>query len=121
MLAAVLLVGGVAVALGRTGGRIAFVLRAGAVVVIVIAGAVLLAWFVFSGDPYVDGAASRWSRRSSHVIVYAAWAASAAVAVALWREGRTSSGSHGRGVGLLAAAAAVAVLQAVAAISQYLN
>jgi hypothetical protein len=116
--AAVLLAGGVIVARGRATGRLALIPQAGAV--LVVAGAVLLAWFVFSGDPYVNGVASRWSRRDSHVLVYAAWAASAVVAAALWLErGRRTSG--GRQAGLLAAAAAVAVLQAVAAISQDLN
>ena len=114
----VLLAGGVIVARGRDAGRTAAVLRAGAV--LLIAGGAFLAWFVFSGDPYVNGAASRWSRRDSHVLVYAAWVASAGVAAALWWQGgRRSSGA--RQAGLLAAAAAVAVLQAVAALSQNLN
>ena len=114
----VLLAGGVIVARGRDAGRTAAGLRAGAV--LLIAGGAFLAWFVFSGDPYVNGAASRWSRRDSHVLVYAAWVASAGVAAALWWQGgRRSPGA--RQAGLLAAAAAVAVLQAVAALSQNLN
>ena len=114
----VLLAGGVIVARGRDAGRTAAVLRAGAV--LLIAGGAFLAWFVFSGDPYVNGAASRWSRRDSHVLVYAAWVASAGVAAALWWQGgRRSPGALQ--AGLLAAAAAVAVLQAVAALSQNLN
>jgi hypothetical protein len=116
--AAVLLVGGMVVARGRAGGRTALLLRAGAVLLVL--GGVFLAWFVLNGDPYVNGNASRWSRRDSHVFVYAAWIASAAAAAALWWEGgRRSSGD--RQAGLLAAAAAVAVLQAVAAVSQNLN
>jgi hypothetical protein len=116
--AAVLLAGGVIVARGRATGRLALIPQAGAV--LIVAGAVLLAWFVFSGDPYVNGDASRWSRRDSHVFVYAAWAASAVVATALWWEGGRGT-SGGRQAGLLAAGAAVAVLQAVAAVSQDLN
>jgi hypothetical protein len=118
LLAAVLLAAGMLTARGRTTGRRALIPQAGAV--LVIAGAVLLAWFVFSGDPYVNGAASRWSRRDSHAFVYAAWAASAAVAAALWWEGGRRS-SAARQAGLLAVGAAVAVLQAVAAVSQNLN
>ena len=117
--AAVLLAGGVIVARGRAGGRMALLPRAGAV--LLVAGGAYLAWFVFTGDPYVNGAASRWSRRTSHVLVYAAWAASAAVAAALWWEGGRRSADARRAAGLLAAAAGVAVLQAVAAVSQNLN
>jgi hypothetical protein len=118
LLAAVLLAAGMLTARGGATGRLALIPQAGAV--LVVAGAVFLAWFVFSGDPYVNGAASRWSRRDSHVVVYAAWAASAVVAAALWWEGGRR-GSGGRRAGLLAAGAAVAVLQAVAAVSQNLN
>jgi hypothetical protein len=117
--AAVLLAGGVIVARGQGAGRTALVLRAGAVLLVL--GGVFLAWFVFSGDPYVNGDASRWSRRDSHVFVYAAWAASALVAAALWREGEPRSTARPWAAALLAAAAAVAVLQAVAAVSQNLN
>jgi hypothetical protein len=53
-------------------------------------------------------------------VVYVAWIASAAVAGLLWREGGRPS-SRGRTAGLLAAVAAVAVLQELAAISQDLN
>jgi hypothetical protein len=116
--AAVLLAGGVIVARSRTAGRTALVLRAGAVVLVL--GGAFLAWFVFTGDPYVDGDVSRWSRRDSHLFVYAAWAASAVVAAALWWEGGRRS-SVTRQAGLLAVGAAVAVLQAVAAVSQDLN
>jgi hypothetical protein len=117
--AAMLLVGGGIVARGRADGRTAVVLRAGAVLLVL--GGVFLAWFVFTGDPYVNGDASRWSRRDSHVLVYAAWAASALVAAALWREGRPRSAARPWAAALLAAAAAVAMLQAVAAVSQNLN
>lgn len=117
LLAAALLAAGMLTARGRATGRLALIPQAGAV--LVIAGAVFLAWFVFSGDPYVNGAASRWSRRDSHIVVYAAWAASAVVAAALWWEGGRRS--SGRQAGLLAAGAAVLVLQAVAAVSQNLN
>jgi hypothetical protein len=116
--AAVLLAGGVIAARGRAAGRTALLLRAGAVLLVL--GGVFLAWFVFTGDPYVNGDASRWSRRNSHVFVYAAWAASAVVAAALWWEGGRP-GSVARQAGLLWVAAAVAVLQAVAAVSQNLN
>ena len=86
---------------------------------LLLLAAVLLAWFVFSGDPYVDGAMSRWSRRDSQVVVYAAWIGSAIVAPILWRRG-------GRRLSepaalYLAVAAAVVMLQAVAAVSQDLN
>jgi hypothetical protein len=117
VLAAVLLAAGMLTARGRATGRLALIPQAGAVVV--VAGALLLAWFVFSGDPYVNGAASRWSRRDSHVLVYAAWAASAVVAPLLWRQGRR--GSEASAGFLLAVASAVVMLQAVAAVSQDLN
>ena len=117
LLAAVLLAAGMLTARGRATGRLALIPQAGAV--LVIAGAVFLAWFVFSGDPYVNGAASRWSRRDSHVVVFVAWAASAVVAAALWWDGGRRS--SGRQAGLLAAGAAVLVLQAVAAVSQNVN
>lgn len=117
--AAVLLVAGMVLALTGASGRRALIPQAGAVLVVV--GAVFLAWFVFSGDPYVNGAASRWSRRTSHVLVYAAWAASALVAPLLWRQGRAGRGSSATAAFLLAAASAVVMLQAVAAVSQDLN
>jgi hypothetical protein len=87
--------------------------------VLVLVGAVFLAWFVFSGDPYVDGDVSRWSRRTSHVLVYAAWAASAVVAPLLWRQGRAERGPSASF--LPALASGVVMLQAVAAVSQDLN
>jgi hypothetical protein len=62
--------------------------------------------FVFSGDPYVNGATSRWSRRSSHVEVFAAWLASAVIAAVLRAVSRRP---------------AVAVLPAAAAVSQDLD
>ena len=80
-----LLAGGVIVARGRRRRLAALLLRAGAV--LLVAGGAFLEWFVFTGDPYVNGVTSRWSRRDSHVFVYAAWAASAVVAAALWWEG----------------------------------
>jgi hypothetical protein len=116
-LAATLLVAGMVTARGGTGGRLRVIPQAGAVLVVV--GAVFLAWFVFSGDPYVNGDASRWSRRTSHVLVYAAWAGSALVAPLLWRQGRAGRGSPA--AFLLAVASAVVMLQAVAAVSQDLN
>lgn len=118
-LAAVLLAGAMVLARERAPGRRALMLRAGAA--LVVGGAVVLAWFVFAGDPYVNGAASRWSRRDSHVFVYAAWIASAAVAAALWREGVWKGEARWSAPALMAVASAVAVLQAVAAISQDLN
>jgi hypothetical protein len=117
VLAAALLVAGIVTARGGATGRRALIPQAGAVLVVV--GAVFLAWFVFSGDPYVDGDASRWSRRTSHVLVYAAWAASALVAPLLWRQGRAGRGSSASF--LLAMGSAVVMLQAVAAVSQDLN
>jgi hypothetical protein len=117
LLAASLLVAGIVTARSGATGRFALVPQAGAV--IVVAGAVFLAWFVFSGDPYVNGDASRWSRRTSHVLVYAAWAASALVAPLLWRQGRAGRGPSA--AFLLAVASAVVMLQAIAAVSQDLN
>lgn len=117
VLAGILLVAGMATARGGAGGRLALVPQAGAVLVVV--GAVFLAWFVFSGDPYVSGDASRWSRRTSHVLVYAAWAASSLVAPLLWRQGR--AGRTSAAAFMLAIASAVVMLQAVAAVSQDLN
>lgn len=119
VLAAVLLVAGMVTARGGATGRLARVPQAGAVLVVV--GAVFLAWFVFSGDPYVNGDVSRWSRRDSHVLVYAAWAASALVALLLWRQGRAGRASSASVAFLLAMASAVVMLQAVAAVSQDLN
>jgi hypothetical protein len=118
LLAAVLLAAGMLTARGRATGRLALIPQAGAV--LVAAGAVLLAWFVLSGDPYVNGAASRWSRRDSHVLVYAAWIGSAVIAPLLWRQG-ARRGSESGGAFLLAVASAVVMLQAVAAVSQDLN
>lgn len=117
VLAAVLLVAGMVTARGGATGRRALIPQIGAVLVVV--GAVFLAWFVFSGDPYVDGDVSRWSRRTSHVLVYAAWAASAVVAPLLWRQGRAGRASSASF--LLALASGVVMLQAVAAVSQDLN
>jgi hypothetical protein len=117
--AAILLVAGMVLARTGPSGRLALVPQAGAVLVVV--GAVFLAWFVFSGDPYVNGATSRWSRRTSHVLVYAAWAASVLVAPLLWRQGRSRRGSSASSAVLLAIASAVVMLQAVAAASQDLN
>jgi hypothetical protein len=117
VLAGALLVAGMVTARGGATGRRALIPQAGAVLVVV--GAVVLAWFVFSGDPYVDGDASRWSRRTSHVLVYAAWAASALVAPLLWRQGRRGRASSASL--LLALGSAVVMLQAVAAVSQDLN
>jgi hypothetical protein len=117
VLAAILLVAGMVTARGGATGRLALIPQAGAVLVVV--GAVFLAWFVFSGDPYVNGDASRWSRRDTHVLVYAAWAGSALVAPLLWRRGRAGRGSSA--ALLLAVASAVVMLQAVAAVSQDLN
>ena len=51
--------------------------------VAVFTGAVWLTAFVFAGDPYTNGEGSRWSHRTSHGFVYAAWVASAAVIAAL--------------------------------------
>jgi hypothetical protein len=114
VLAAVLLVAGMVTARGRATGRLAPIPQAGAVLVAL--GAVALAWFVFSGDPYVNGVASRWSRHPSHVLVYAAWAGSAIVTPLLWRQGRAGRGSSTAFI--LAVASAVVMLQAVAAASQ---
>ena len=118
VLAAILLAAGTLTARGRATGRLALIPQGGAV--LVVAGALLLAWFVFSGDSYVNGAASRWSRRDSHVLVYAAWIASAAVAPLLWLEG-ARRGSESRAAFLLAVASSAVLLQAVAAVSQDLN
>jgi hypothetical protein len=118
LMAAILLAAGMLTARGRATGRLALIPQAGAVLVVV--GAVFLAWFVFSGDPYVNGAASRWSRRDTHVLVYAAWIASAVIAPLLWRQG-TRRGSDSSAAFLLALASAAVVLQAVAAVSQDLN
>jgi hypothetical protein len=117
ILAAILLAAGMLTARGRATGRLALIPQAGAV--LVLAGALLLAWFVFSGDPYVNGEASRWSRRTSHLLVYDAWIGSALVAPLLWRQGRR--GSQSGAAALLALGSAVVVLQAVAAVSQDLN
>ncbi len=118
MLAAILFAAGMLTARGRATGRLALIPQAGAVIVVV--GVVLLAWFVFSGDPYVNGAASRWSRRTSHVLVYAAWIASTIIAPLLWRQG-TRRGSESSAAFLLALGSAAVMLQAVAAVSQDLN
>jgi len=118
VMAAILFAAGMLTARGRATGRLALIPKAGAVLVVV--GAVFLACFVFSGDPYVNGAASRWSRRTSHVLVYAAWIASAIIAPLLWRQG-TRPGSDSSSAFLLALASAAVMLQAVAAVSQDLN
>ena len=78
VLAAILFAAGCSPPAAGATGRLALIPQAGAVIVVL--GVVLLAWFVFSGDPYVNGAASRWSRRTSHVFVYAAWIASTIIA-----------------------------------------
>jgi hypothetical protein len=118
VMAAILLAAGMLTARGRATGRLELIPQAGAVLVVV--GAVLLTWFVFSGDPYVNGAASRWSRRDTHVLVYAAWVASAVIAPLLWRQG-ARRGSESSAAFLLALASAAVMLQAVAAVSQDLN
>ena len=118
VLAAILLAAGMLTARGRATGRLALIPQVAAV--LVLAGAVFLAWFVFSGDPYVNGDASRWSRRTSHVLVYAAWIASAVIAPLLWRQG-ARRGSDSSAAFLLALGSAAVMLQAVAAVSQDLN
>jgi hypothetical protein len=117
LLAAVLLACGMLTSRGRATWRLALIPQAGAVLVLVGAGA--LAWFVFSGDPYVNGDMSRWSRRDSHLLVYVAWAGSAAIAPILWRQGARRDSS--RAARFLALGSAVVMVQAVAAVSQDLN
>lgn len=96
----------------------ASILRLGAVLLLV--GAAVLAVFVFSGDPYVDDLTSRWSRRSSHLVVYAAWLVAAALAAALWVMSRHTVARRTVAAAMCAAAAGV-ILEAVAAVSQDLN
>jgi hypothetical protein len=96
----------------------ASILRLGAVLLLV--GAALLAVFVFSGDPYVDDVTSRWSRRSSHLFVYAAWIVATALAAALWVMSKHTI-ARWTVAGAMCAAAAGVLLEAVAAVSQDLN
>jgi hypothetical protein len=117
LLAAVLLACGMLTSRGRATGPLALIPQAGAA--LVVAGAVALAWFVFSGDPYVNGDMSRWSRRDSHLLVYVAWIGSAIVAPLLWRQG--ARGDSSRAALFLALASAVVMVQAVAAVSQDVN
>ncbi|MDX6550648.1 MAG: hypothetical protein QOJ31_1332 [Gaiellales bacterium] len=85
-----------------------------------LAGGVLLAVFVFSGDPYANGVGSRWSHRESHDLVYVSWAATALGAVSLFVLSRASRPRWQVATGLLIGTALI-VLQAVAATSQNLN
>ena len=110
MLAAIL-AAGMLTARGRATGRLALIPQAGAVIVVV--GVVLLAWFVFSGDPYVNGAASRWSRRTSHCCLRGLDRVDD-LAPLLWRQG--TRGSESSAAFLLALGSAAVMLQAVAAV-----
>jgi hypothetical protein len=94
------------------------ILRLGAVLLLL--GATVVAVFVFSGDPYVDDVTSRWSRRSSHLLVYAAWLVATALAAAMWVMSQNTIARR-TVAGAMCAAAAGVILEAVAAISQDLN
>jgi hypothetical protein len=96
----------------------ASILRLGAVLLLV--GAAVVAVFVFSGDPYVGDVTSRWSRRSSHLLVYAAWLVATALAAAMWVMSRNTIARR-TVAGAMCAAAAGVILEVVAAISQDLN
>jgi hypothetical protein len=85
-----------------------------------LAGGVLLAIFVFSGDPYANGDGSRWSRRESHDLVYISWATTALGSGLLFVLSRLSTPRWQVATGLLIGTALI-VLQAVAATSQNLN
>jgi peptidoglycan/LPS O-acetylase OafA/YrhL len=85
-----------------------------------LAGGVLLAIFVFSGDPSANGDGSRWSRRESHDLVYVSWAATALGAGLLFVLSRLSRSRWQVATGLLIGTALI-VLQVVAATSQNLN
>jgi hypothetical protein len=90
-------------------------------VAILIAGGLLLADFVFSGDPYVGGDVSRWSRRPSHRLVYAAWLGTALTVAGLLWLFRRRSATRWQVASALSAASAVVLLQFIGAISQDLN
>jgi hypothetical protein len=111
------LVGAVVVATGnqRWTSRVAILGAAS-----LVAGGVLLAIFVFSGDPYANGVGSRWSHRESHSLVFFSWAATALGAVLILVLSRSSRPRWQVATGLLIGTALI-VLQAVAATSQNLN
>jgi hypothetical protein len=85
-----------------------------------LAGGLLLAFFVFSGDPYTDGETSRWAGRESHALVYASWVATALGAAGLFALSRRSPRPWVIAVGLVTSTAII-VSQVVAATSQNLN
>jgi hypothetical protein len=87
---------------------------------LLLAGGVLLAIFVFSGDPYANGEGSRWSRRESHELVYLSWVATALGAAWLFALSRGSRSRWVVAAGLVICTALI-ILQAVAATSQNLN
>src|SRR5262245_45225620 len=57
---------------------------------LLLAGGALLAFFVFSGDPYTNGTPSRWANRDAHGPVYASWIATTLGAVGLFALSRRS-------------------------------
>jgi hypothetical protein len=87
---------------------------------LLLAGGLLLAFFVFSGDPYTDGETSRWAGRQSHGLVYASWVATALGAAGLFALSRRSTRPWIISVGLVTATAVI-VSQVAAATSQNLN
>ncbi len=88
--------------------------------VLLVAGGVLLAVFVFSGDPYTNGDGSRWSHRQFHGLVYVSWVASAIGAAFLFALSRAPRPRSVVAAGLVIGAAVI-LLQAVAATSQNVN
>jgi hypothetical protein len=80
---------------------------------------VLLAFFVFSGDPYTNGTPSRWANRDAPGLVYASWAATGLGAVGLRAEPPIETSLAGRGG--VAHSHGADVSQVLAAASQNLN
>lgn len=87
---------------------------------LLLAGGVLLAFFVFSGDPYADGETSRWAGRESHALVYGSWVATALGAAGLFALSRRSPRPWVVAMALVTATAVI-VSQVAAATSQNLN
>ena len=88
--------------------------------VLLLSGGVLLAFFVFSGDPYTNGETSRWAGREAHRLVYASWVATALGGAGLFALSRRATRPWVVAVGLVTATALI-VSQVAAAQSQNLN
>jgi hypothetical protein len=87
---------------------------------LLLAGGLLLALFVFSGDPYTNGETSRWAGRESHTLVYTSWVATALGATGLFALSRRSTRPWVVAMALVTATALI-VTQVLAATSQNLN